>query len=86
MRGARHELEPPIAELDDRDRGEEGALPGGVGVDVALDERRRREAGVARSSSSAMSSARASSHRPQSGAAVQDEVGEGSVGHLALGL
>src|SRR4029453_2861755 len=39
------ELEPPVTELDDWDRRHERALPGFVGVDVALDERRGGEAG-----------------------------------------
>src|SRR6476660_5895038 len=33
---ARHELETLLAQLDDRDRGEVGAFPGRVGVDVTF--------------------------------------------------
>ena len=40
---AGRELEPPVAELDDRDRGEVGAFAGRIGLDVALDESWSRE-------------------------------------------
>ena len=70
---ARRELEAPVAELDDRDRREERALPGRVGLDVALDERRvsagRR---AARSSSRASRSVAGLVAQAATGAAVQD--------------
>ena len=39
LRRAGGELEASITQLDDRDRGEEGALPGRVGLDVAFLQR-----------------------------------------------
>ncbi len=78
LRGARHELEAPLAELDDRDRGEVGAFPGGIGVDVAFDEPGDRRPACARSSSRAISRPRASSHRPQSGRPYRMRSGRGA--------
>ena len=63
----------PVAELDDRDRGEVRALPGVVRVDVPfLDGRDAGGRASRRSASSASTMARASSHRLARGAAVQD--------------
>ena len=63
---AGHRLEAAVAEFDDRDRREVGALPVVVRVDVAFDEGRGRQAARRRSASRASTIARASSHRSQS--------------------
>src|SRR6478609_6944156 len=84
LRGAGRQLEPAVAQLDDRDGAEERALPGGVGLDIALDEGRHGKAG-ARSLLLECDEDRARLFaQPAAGAAVQDEVGEGNVAHLAV--
>ena len=83
LAGAGRELEAPVAELDDRDRGEVRALERRIGLDVALDE--------ASASASPADGAFGQEGGQQvarlvaqaaAGAAVEDEVGEGSDGHL----
>ena len=68
------------AELDDRDRGEVGALPGRIGLDVALEERGGGEAADAARSASRASRMRRASRRTgrRPGREYRIEVGEGS--------
>src|SRR5215218_6440465 len=80
--GARHELEPPIAELHHRDRREIGALPGRVRVDVTLDQSWREETGVGPLIEQPDQEAACLIAQPAPGAAVEDKIGEGSVDHL----
>ena len=79
--GARRELEPSIAELDDGDRREEAPFEVGVGLDVDLD---RAWASEARRGALVEECAQEVTRliaQVAARAAVQDEVGEGSVGH-----
>ena len=78
LRRAGRELDSPAAELDDRDRGEEGAFPGGVGLDVALDQRRASRPAMVRASSRLLTSSRASSHRSQPGRPYRMRSGRGA--------
>ena len=81
--GAGGELQAPIAELDDRDRGEEGALPGRIGLDVALDEGRVRAGRPGGAAPGAPTTKlRVSSHRPQPGRPYRMRSGRGLSEHL----
>src|SRR6266545_2644297 len=75
--GAGRELEASVAELDDRDRTEERALPGRVRFDVAFDEVGRHEAGLATRVEQGDNVASGFVTQAAAGAAVQDQVGEG---------
>src|SRR4029079_8823564 len=79
----RREFEAAVTEDDDRDRRKVGSLPVRVGLDVALDEHRVRAPGRGTFREHGCERVPRVVAQVAPRAAVQKEVGEGSVVHLA---
>ena len=77
---ARRQLQLPVAQGHDRDREGVPAMPVVVGLDVALHDRRRRQAAGGAVGEQQVERRAGVLAQVAAGAAVQDEVGEGS-GH-----